>query len=701
MKNRLRCAFLALLIAVFWVVGSPFAHATPAMTPIHPPAKAMLPLPIAEQLQEQLQSLVAPPPVNPDDADQEPTPTFGTRALGVVIVITEMVREEATRFVSDFAALPAFMDWFHQQMNDPRLAARWAAIGGDMVDAVGVSFLAALVLELLLYPARRALRRRHPNGVAGKIAAVLGLFLLRALPIIVFIAASVTLLNQNETQKLPRFIAMNVVYALALARIVISFLRGVLSPKAESLRFVPVTTAQAIYGFRWLRAFSLIVIIGYFCIEVARAVHVPDSAVAAFINIVGLALVVLGLVVIVQKRGFVAALIRGHLSAAQRDLSWLDSLRLWFARRWHVLASVYLVLGYAIAALGVQNGLILMLRGTIFTLAILAVVLLLLRHLSLWEARGERDRVTPYAIIKFILLRFLVFVAALAGLLAAWGADLTAFVASPVGMHVAGSAFSITVTVFVLGLIYEFFSAVVDRHLAKSGADDHQPMAASARSRTLLPMIRNTLFVVFAGIVGIVALSEAGVNIAPLLAGAGILGVAVGFGAQTLVKDFLTGLFIILENVIAIGDSVKIGDHNGVVEGMSMRTLRIRDMDGALHILPFSEVSKVINQTKGFAYAVIKVNVASDTDVTRAMNAIRAVGEAMQHDPAFKPMILEPVEALGLDSINDTSLTLIARMRTRPGQQWAVKRMFLFRLKQQFDQDGIQLPTSTTILVQK
>lgn len=132
-----------------------------------------------------------------------------------------------------------------------------------------------------------------------------------------------------------------------------------------------------------------------------------------------------------------------------------------------------------------------------------------------------------------------------------------------------------------------------------------------------------------------------------------------------------------------------------------MRTLRLRDMDGNLHILPFSEVSKIINQTKGFSYALFRVNVASDTNLDRANDAIRAVGADMQNDPAYKYSILAPVEALGVDSINsDASITLIARIKTDPGKQWEIRRMFLMRLKQRFDKDGIRLPT-TTIRLEK
>jgi small conductance mechanosensitive channel len=652
----------------------------------------------------QLQSLVdAPPAVTAegDEANQEPPPTFGTRALNVVINITEIFRGEAQRFVSDFSAFPQLSDWVAQQRNDPRLAARWVSIGSDGLATAGIAFLGALALEFLLYPLRRILRKRSPRGLAARLAVVFSLFFLRAIPIMVFVATSVVLLNAYDVQKLSRFMIMNLVYALALARTAVSFLRGVLSPKSDALRFVPVTKEQAIWGFRWLSAFGLLILFGYFCTVVVRAVHMPEASIEFFVSVLGLILVVMGIVVIAQSRSFVAQFLRGNLSAAQPDLTWFESLRLWLARRWSVLAIGYLVIGYAVAATGVQDGLVLMLRGTLLTLSIFAAVRILFHDIALWEARSKKGSTTFYALIKGAFLRTLLIALAILGSLAAWGVDLVALAALPIGHRLLGSAFSIGFTLFVLGLVYEFFSATVDRQLTPRSKADGRVIEVNARSRTLLPMMRNALFVLFLAIIGVVVLSEAGINIGPLIAGAGVLGVAVGFGSQTLVKDFLTGLFIVLENTIAVGDVIKIGDQFGAVEAMSMRTLRLRDTDGALHIVPFSEVSKITNQSRGFSHAVIKVNLALEANLDNAIESIRAVGLDLQADDKFKNLILEPVEILGVDSINDASVTLLARVRTRPGKQWDVKRIFLMRLKQRFDKDGILLPSWTSIKVEK
>jgi small conductance mechanosensitive channel len=280
---------------------------------------------------------------------------------------------------------------------------------------------------------------------------------------------------------------------------------------------------------------------------------------------------------------------------------------------------------------------------------------------------------------------------------ASWGADILAVLATPFGHRLTGSLFSIGVTIVLLTLLYRFFNTAVDRHLHRKDTDG-QLVAASARARTLLPMLRNTIFIVFAVVVALVILSELGVNIGPLLAGAGVIGVAIGFGSQTLVKDFLTGLFIVLEGAIAVGDVVKVGaNHSGVVEAMSVRTLRLRDSDGAVHILPYSEVSQIVNMTKDFAYALITVGVAYNSDLRHVMEVIKAVGEDLQQDAKLKNSIIDPIEVLGVDSFGDSAIMIQARIRTRSGRQWDVKRALLLHLKERFDVEKIEIPYPTVV----
>ncbi len=638
-----------------------------------------------------------------EEPNNEPGETFGTRALSLVITFTNILAQQAAAFAENFADLPQANDWLSRQWSDPRLQDRWHAAGEDLLFMVGVAFGGAFILELLLLPARRHLRRRQPTGYVRRIAAAAGLLALELLPVILFVVVSLTLLNVYETQRLPRFVVENVIYAVTLNRLIMVLGQILLSPQAPNLRLLPLTPLQAGYLHKWLGLFSFVAIYGYFCVDLARSLHVPPTAVTAFGSLLALILVSMTIAVIAQKRAYVAVLLRGDLSAAQRDLTLMQSLRLWFARSWHVLAVTYLIIGYLITALGVAGGAALLMRGTVLTFLVFVFTGLALHKTTRFGiVRTDDPAFKPqlhHVILRFSL-RFLVWLVMVVGIAAAWGANIPAFLSTPVGQRISGSLFSIGVTIVLLALIYGSVSTSIERHLNRKDKDGRL-IQTSARVRTLLPMLRNAAFIIFTIIAALVILSEGGINIGPLLAGAGVIGVAVGFGSQTLVKDFLTGLFIVIENAIAIGDVVKIGDHSGVVEAMTIRTIRLRDADGAIHILPYSEATKIINMTKDFAYALVNIGVAYNTDLRHAMEVIKSVGEEMRQDAKFKASIIDPIEIMGVDALADSAVILQARIRTRPGRQWDVKRNLLLRLKEGFDKEKIEIPYPTVAQIQK
>jgi len=187
----------------------------------------------------------------------------------------------------------------------------------------------------------------------------------------------------------------------------------------------------------------------------------------------------------------------------------------------------------------------------------------------------------------------------------------------------------------------------------------------------------------------LVILAELGVNIAPLLAGAGVLGLAVGFGAQSLVKDVITGAFFMFEGTINIGDVVDIGGKSGLVEGMTIRSMRLRDLNGSLHTVNFGSVAMVTNMTREFAYYVLDTKISYQYDPDDVMDVLRETDEELRADSSFKYYILQPIEILGLESFADTSFIVRARIRTRPIKQWDVGREFNRRLKHNLERRGI------------
>ncbi len=196
-------------------------------------------------------------------------------------------------------------------------------------------------------------------------------------------------------------------------------------------------------------------------------------------------------------------------------------------------------------------------------------------------------------------------------------------------------------------------------------------------------------------VVAVVVLGELGMNVAPLLAGAGVLGLAIGFGAQTLVKDVITGILLLLEDTVAVGDTVQIGSVSGKVESISIRTIQLRDDAGTLHSLPFSEVGVISNVTRDYTFVTFNVEVAYDTDVDLLTKVLREVDAEMRQEEPFSTLVTAPLAILGVDRFTEDSLVMRMEFRIEPqpyGFRFRVRREFLKRLKAAFDAQGIERP---------
>ncbi|HTS53913.1 MAG TPA: mechanosensitive ion channel family protein [Burkholderiales bacterium] len=212
------------------------------------------------------------------------------------------------------------------------------------------------------------------------------------------------------------------------------------------------------------------------------------------------------------------------------------------------------------------------------------------------------------------------------------------------------------------------------------------------RAETLGVAFRYIVAVVVTLIAGMLILSELGVSIAPILGAAGVVGLAVGFGAQSLIKDYFTGFFILLENQVRQGDVIEAGGKSGLVEEVTLRYVRLRDYDGIVHFIPNSLITTVSNMSRGFAQSVVDVGVAYREDVDEALEIMRQVGAQMRSDAAFGSKILADLEIAGVDKWADSAVILRCRFKVQPLQQWDVRREYLRRLKKAFDAHGIEIP---------
>jgi small conductance mechanosensitive channel len=235
-------------------------------------------------------------------------------------------------------------------------------------------------------------------------------------------------------------------------------------------------------------------------------------------------------------------------------------------------------------------------------------------------------------------------------------------------------------------------SQFISSYLLQEKKRNRKRMEPTQKMKTLIPMINTAIRIAAAFVGGIVILDQMGVNTTPILAGAGIVGLAVGFGSQTLVKDLINGLFILFEESIRVGDVVVIGGKGGIVEAVGLRTIKMRDLAGNVHVIPNSSIETLMNMTKGYSRYVFDVGVAYREDADEVMGILREIGEEMQNDPAYGKDILEPLEILGVDRFEDSAVVIRARITTKPIRQWAVGREFNRRMKRVFDERGIEIP---------
>ncbi|MGB2980450.1 MAG: mechanosensitive ion channel family protein [Candidatus Zixiibacteriota bacterium] len=212
------------------------------------------------------------------------------------------------------------------------------------------------------------------------------------------------------------------------------------------------------------------------------------------------------------------------------------------------------------------------------------------------------------------------------------------------------------------------------------------------RASTLSSVVRHILTVVILIVAAVTILGELGVQIGPVLAAAGIAGLAVGFGAQSLVKDVINGFFILLEDQIRVGDVVKVAGQGGVVEKVNLKMTILRDFSGNVHYVPNGSIELVTNMTKEYSRYVFDIGVAYREDVDEVCQVIREVDQDLRNDPDFGGDILEPIEVFGLDQFGDSALIIKARTKTKPIKQWRVAREFNRRLKKKFDQKNIEIP---------
>jgi small conductance mechanosensitive channel len=666
------------------------------------------------ELEQQIEGLLAvqaqPPAPKPEELG------LGARVLAAVSTGFSEFSQFIDRTGRAFGDSAHLWDWLERQGLNPRMRSIWLEILRDVAVTVGGGMLVAYGVRAALTAPRRRLAHRAEGSLFRRIRFSAARFVLDFLPVIAFTIVALGIAGWLQPPETARLVVLAFINASIVSMAALVTGRWLFSPMVPELRVLPLTDSTAVYLYIWTRRVVLILVWGYVLLQAALLLGMPPSGYEVAVRLLGLIVTALLVVLILQNRQTVAHRIRGvpvepeapgEPGAPQNRGRHIvpGAVRAHVAEVWHVAALLYIVGVYVIWALGIADGFAYLMRASAITLLVIAAVAagevwvprLFNRLSGIDEALAARYPFVAARANRYIpvLRRILVIAARLTAfliILAAWQIDVGGILFSDTGRDILSRLADIAIVVVLSLVVWEVAGGLITAHLNRR---DPSGLAVirSARIRTLLPLIRNALLIVISVMAALIILSEIGVDIAPLLAGAGVVGLAIGFGAQSLVKDVITGAFFMIEGTMNIGDVAIINGTGGLVEGMTVRSIRLRDYNGSVHTINFGSVGTVTNMTRDFSYFVFDTKIALRYDVDDVVEALRQTGEEMRADEKFKRDILEPLEIAGVETFGDTTFIVRSRIKTRPIRQWDVGREFQRRLKRNLQGRDIEMAT--------
>ncbi len=615
--------------------------------------------------------------------------------------------------VQAIADLPAMLGWLASLARDPITQSRVLDASWKLILVIGLGLLAEWAAMKALRRPRDWLDAHAPPDNAGwvllkRVPLVLGRLGLDLIPVAAFALVSYGLISAVRPLPSTQLVMLTANNAYIVSRVVMAAARMLLSPASSHLRILPVLDETAAYATIWLRRIVIVLVSSYAVAEAGLQFGLPWSAHDSILRIALLLVTLFLVIIILQNRQSVSAFLRApELAEGEEPDQARRIFRMLRDRAsdvWHLVAIAWLIAAWGVWALEIQNGFWRLLKVSFGTILILSLAKL--ADMAMRRVVQRAFRITPELAARYPGLearanRYLpvlkgaaslaIGAIALLFLLESWGLEAFAwFGRGKLGNRLVSSIVSITLTITLALVIWEGVNAAIQRHLERLSRD--AKAAQSARVRTLLPMLRTALLVMILIFVALSVLAEIGVNVAPLIAGAGVVGIAVGFGSQRLVQDVITGIFLLLEDAVAVGDVVQLGGLNGVVEHLSIRSIKLRAVDGSLHIIPFSTVTSVTNQTRDFAFAVIDVNVDYGEDTDHVAKTLREIAAEMRQDPRWRPVIRDDLDVMGVDKLGDSGVVIRVRLKTEPSQRWAVAREMNRRIKRRFNEMGIEFP---------
>jgi small conductance mechanosensitive channel len=629
------------------------------------------------------------------EVDQLLSGTFDFFDTRIAVVVSVLLRSAAS-----VGQLPDAVTWLVAESGNAASRARVYDVAGALASVAVWGVALAFAAHLLL---ARTRRRLLPPADAGPLRRLFS-FLLRLAaelaPLALFLGATWLAAQVVDISFHARLIGRQAIWAIAIGRSVAALRRALLYPLDGLGRHLGVTDARARQVDRWTKLIGGLGIYGYFLLRIALVLGLPWELHGLLEHLLFLVVSLLLVSMVVRFR----APVRDRLMRLAQDPEAVLRQRLLplrsIAEQWHIVAIVWIVVHFVVWALHLPDGFAWLAQNNFLTLLTLVTARLLAVAVAASgpaaappaiEPGDEEPEPPPESRTKWRkAVRVLIDLATVLALVLIWVPGLIDWLTAPTGERLLAILLRVGVVLALLAAIWAFLGRRLERYVTAVDAEGN--LVHGRRGRTLATVTRNVLLVVLGVFGGFFVLSEVGVNTAPLVAGAGVIGIAVGFGSQKLVQDFINGLFILLGDTLRVGDVVDLGGKAGVVEAMSMRALTLRGYDGSVHTIPYSTVDVVTNMTKDFSYWVVEIGVAYQENVDQVMQVLVDIAAQLQREWPYRRLILEPLEIAGVDAFGQSAVMIKARIKTLPGEQWRVGRELNRRIKHRFDELGIEIP---------
>jgi small-conductance mechanosensitive channel len=615
--------------------------------------------------------------------------------------ICHLLVNNAHRLVVSLPEVPVYLGLALDRLTDFEGPGRFVT----MLLLIAVFLAAGLAVEWVFRRATGGLRQRLADipGMDGPmkfvgallqaIPDVLGLMIFTLTPLLIFFVSI------DRSDRSLRLLFLAVLLTVVVIRLGAIVLKVLLAPQAEQLRLIALQNQTATYLYR-----RLLMVVGFltavwFTLLLINYLEVPPATQIWMVLLTGTTVIAILAAMVWANRQTVSQHMRASCTLACDGRSWVQEQ---FSAMWHLLALAYLVLlwllmvGRLILSFEVQF------RGDFILSLLIVPIYLALDRMAQWcvisvfhgpksgdaeaaaSVEAAEDPEAPatednegYIVIASRVVRVLVFVAVALWLLDLWGLPLA------IGDAAIQAAFSITVTLLLAHIAWELISNAISRKLAKAqpdvednkdDEDEWGGAAAQDRSFTLLPMLRKFIGAVMVVMVTLIVLSSLGINIGPLLAGAGVIGLAIGFGAQKLVRDILSGIFFLMDDAFRVGEYLDAGGISGTVEQITLRTIKLRHHRGMLQIVPLGDLKSITNFMRGGMVVKFDLKLPYDTDIDKVRKIIKKVGKKMLLDEELGPDFIKPLKSQGVRSVGDSVMTFRAKFTARPGTHFVIRR---------------------------